>query len=91
MGTDDGGWAFPVPMIPSDNDGGYTEVRFGGMSLRDYFAAHAPPMDGEWASYRRGDEPDHIAAQNEPRLQAEWRFAFADAMLSARTEKATST
>lgn len=37
----DDGPAFPAPMIPCDNQGGYTEVRHTGMSLRDYFAAKA--------------------------------------------------
>lgn len=40
---EDGGAAFPVPMIPMDAaKGTYTEVRYEGMTLRDYFAAHAP-------------------------------------------------
>jgi hypothetical protein len=33
--------AFPVPMIPIDREGGHTEVRCLGMSMRDYFAAAA--------------------------------------------------
>lgn len=33
--------AFPVPMIPCDRDGGHTEVRFQGMTLRDWFAGQA--------------------------------------------------
>lgn len=39
--NNDGGPAFPIPMIPLDNIGGFTEVRYEGMTLRDYFAAKA--------------------------------------------------
>lgn len=54
--NNDGGPAFPIPMIPLDNIGGFTEVRYEGMTLRDYFAAKAmqcflsqPLSDGaEW-------------------------------------------
>ena len=34
----DGGPAFPVPMIPIDRSGGYTNVLNEGMSIRDWFA-----------------------------------------------------
>ena len=37
----DNGPAFPVPMVPHDSQGGYTEVRWQGMSLRAYFAGQA--------------------------------------------------
>lgn len=32
--------AFPVPMIPCDREGGYTNVENEGMTLRDYRATH---------------------------------------------------
>lgn len=38
---DDGGPAFPVPMIPCDREGGYTEVRYQGMTLRQWYAGQA--------------------------------------------------
>lgn len=33
--------AFPVPMVPHDSQGGFTEVRWQGMSIRAYFAGQA--------------------------------------------------
>jgi len=39
---------FPVPMIPMDNAGGYTEVRETGITLRQYAAVKA--MQGELAA-----------------------------------------
>ena len=53
----DGGPAFPVPMIPVGNTGGFTTVRHEGLSLRDHFAGLA--MQAMVSSYRtcdRGDE-----------------------------------
>ena len=41
MATNDGGPAFPVPMVPCDNQGGFTDVREQGLSLRDWFAGQA--------------------------------------------------
>ena len=37
----DSGPAFPVPMIPCDREGGYTEVRYQGMTLRQWYAGQA--------------------------------------------------
>jgi len=39
--VNDGGPAFPVPMVPHDSQGGHTEVRWQGMSMRAYFAGQA--------------------------------------------------
>ena len=39
--VNDGGPAFPVPMVPHDSQGGYTEVRWQGMSLRAWMAGKA--------------------------------------------------
>lgn len=60
----DGGPAFPRDHV---NEG------HNGMTLRDYFAAHAP-LPPEW--WRGGDRglSDDIA----------WRWYYADAMLKAR-------
>lgn len=33
--------AFPIPVVPCDDQGGFTEVRFQGMTLRDAFAIAA--------------------------------------------------
>jgi hypothetical protein len=64
---DDGGYAFPVPMV---HDGVHTEtVNERGMSLREYFAAHAP------VTVLNGTTPEALAAS---------AFAWADAMLEQR-------
>lgn len=73
--TPDGGPAFPVPMIPCDYYGGYTEVRATGLSLRDYFAAKA--LVTLVKSYADSD-PKHA------RVTANAAYEFADAMLRAR-------
>lgn len=74
MSTHDGGPAFPRQLKQVDNpiDFERHELRAqSGMSLRDYFAAHAPnpfdPMQIE----------DHCA----------FRYRFADAMLAERAKK----
>lgn len=64
---DNGGPAFPATTEQA--------AWFPGMTLRDYFAAHAPEPPRCW---RDGDRrlPDVI----------EWRWYYADAMLKAREE-----
>ncbi len=59
------------PAFPSHGSMG--EVAHEGMTLRDYFAAHAPEPPAAW---RGGDKKlsDIIA----------WRWWYADAMLKAR-------
>lgn len=69
-----------------------------GMSLRDYFAAHAPPQihddaSPEWAS-ERADVPLPSDLGDQPALAEFWanceavlRYEHADAMLRARGEK----
>ena len=55
--------------------------------LRDYFAAHAPPMTEQWWKDSRWDN-DHILD-----AEAAWCFAHADAMIRRRSipsEKNTS-
>jgi hypothetical protein len=69
----DGGSAFPLPMIPCDNNGGYTEVRCEGMSLRDWFAGMA--MQGFLANGYVAEKWAHIASD---------AYSLADAMITAR-------
>ena len=47
MGTKDtGGPAFPIPLNPGE---GYKIYQYGdGMTLRDYFMAHAPAVPQQW-------------------------------------------
>ena len=69
--TDNGGPAFPqgydyindIPLVSPT-----------GMSLRDYFAAHAPDVPAWW----RAAPLDAVANMTA------WRWAYADAMLEAR-------
>ena len=73
MSVETGGPAFPSPSrIEHGNP-----IR--GMSLRDYFAAHAPPEPAHW----RGDGHHQHTAGCLACL-IEWRFAYADAMLQER-------
>ncbi len=53
-----------------------------GMSLRDYFAAKAPPMTVQWR------EDSARAEQCWTEAQAAWSYVYADAMLRARGDVA---
>ncbi len=66
----DGGPAFPAQPIMKIPGGVETIAAQGGMTLRAYFAAHAPEPPANW---RGGDRKmsDLIA----------WRWYYADAML----------
>lgn len=76
----DGGPAFPVSTRPEEVDGGYGHqdgpitYQFGGMTLRDYFAAKA--MQGFMATGEEGSL--------HPQTVARAAYAHADAMLAAR-------
>ena len=67
MSIKDGGSAFPVADMASDV----------GMSLRDYFAAHAPTLQMD--SFRQGESALRIDAARA------WRWA--DALLAERDRK----
>ena len=63
------------PAFPGWTQNHYTDQRpVGGMSVRDYFAAHAPTPPDTW---RPGDIRSAAAI-------AEWAWQYADAMLKAR-------
>lgn len=62
----DGGQAYPMHY-------GTSYTPHAGMTIRDYFAAHAPPRT------RRAGEDD-----NEAELEAKWRWEYADEMLRQR-------
>lgn len=83
--------AFPSGLIGDDNE--QVMPIHEGMTLRDYFAIHAPsdalflPLDtvAEVSSYlgeipRMGKMPSNWKAK----VQAKARYRFADAMLKAR-------
>lgn len=63
MSNETGGPAFPYNR----------SQELEGMTLRDYFAAHAPNPPDTWKAKK--DEYENII---------EWRWAYADAMLEAR-------
>lgn len=73
-----GGSAFPVPAISQNSGTGETTVHQsdGGMTLRDWFATHAPavPDDFEWED----GETDLYQ-----RL-VRWNWHYADMMIKAR-------
>ena len=67
--------AFPVVFQHDFGDGVGTESRkWAGMSLRDYFAAHALVHP-----YTQGDDTDRHADK-----AATWAYQVADAMLKER-------
>jgi hypothetical protein len=81
---DDGGQAFPVPglsQLPNDQ----FIHPYGGMTLRDYHAAHCPISFTEFlGGWKRAKE----AATDEALLRfAQLRHDYADAMIAARKPK----
>ena len=72
--------------------GNDVEPSQSGMTLRDYFAAHAPEPSEAWISVQRWidrnrnphNEPHKPAPRDDFQLIAEYKFAHADAMLKAR-------
>jgi len=90
--------AFPVPMIPIDRTGGHTEVRCLGMTMLDYFAAHASEADLEpylpkWADVFQYAMDVGIdigakatAAEIKAQLRVRARWAHAAEMLRQRHE-----
>jgi len=79
MSINNGGPAFPVSTRVEECDGGYghqdgpTTYQFGGMTLRDYFAAKA--MQGILATHPPASELGTFV---------QYAYRIADAMLKAR-------
>jgi len=71
-----GGPAFPVP--PN------TWYDKQGMTLRDYFASHCPPMPEQWFKDSPRKKSDPLWHWGE--ASASWAYYYADAMLKAREE-----
>lgn len=69
MSADNGGPAFPHEYKFGDG----TAARADGMTLRDYFAAHAPEPPNSW---RGGERSISDITQ--------WRWWYADSMLKER-------
>jgi hypothetical protein len=74
---DDGGQAFA--RSGSRDIRGYGVDDQEGMSMRQYYAAHAPAMTEQWYLDSGGTSRHWLDAQ------AEWSWAYADAMLKAET------
>lgn len=82
----DGGSAFP--LVERSASGG-ERVTFG-LSMRDYFAAHAPVEPQPWFSpdtshrtLRRLTQPEIAKIMDEERRK-QWPYAWADTMLAER-------
>ena len=93
MSAKDGGNAFPVPNLQDDES-------FNGMSLRDYFAAHAPEVP-DWFQHLQWQteattkvsqlgDPGRYAKvierhiESGPQRIARWNYSYADAMIAER-------
>ena len=74
MNKETGGPAFPDPQ---ENWRGEK-----GMTLRDYFAAHAPECPKEWLSRYSVEKGWH----GEAKARADWCFEYANEMLKAREQ-----
>lgn len=75
MSKPDGGLAFPSDG--PDGTPGYS----GGMTLRDYFAAHATDEDVRWWRIAAGTDTGKIIA---PATREAAKYAYADAMIRER-------
>lgn len=71
--------AFPRPY--SNTPGGLPIVSQSGMTLRDYFAAHA--LQGMLANPSENAE----SAWNSDAVAAQWAYKLADAMLKERSTR----
>lgn len=78
---EDGGPAFPTE---SEGQTGNTTWRHEGMTLRDYFAAHAPVGFDETRFVARMAGETGITGELLLATLVELRYAYADAMLKAR-------
>lgn len=94
--NDDGGPAFPasIPIVHNDDQGkDYLHYEEAGMSLRDYFAAHAPISEpvAEAAALITGEQKTKRYGDVYCRLLAEHAYRYADAMIAERGKPITST
>lgn len=90
----DGGLAFPGKRMQQIGTT-YAEADYPGMTLRDWFASHAPEPHADYISmqqhFDRGRNPHNDS--HKPKLRssveivAAFKFEFADAMIAAREVK----
>jgi hypothetical protein len=86
MSEEDGGPAFPL-FLPAAN--GCGPAANEGMSIRAYFAAHAPDPPRGWIG--DGDESARLCkmlgrTDNDIHALIEWRLFYADALIAALKE-----
>jgi hypothetical protein len=80
-----GGSAFPEIISDKDKDGQYDTYSYGGMSLRDYFAAKAMRFCG--AGIFGIDATDVKARQTFAKNVAIISYEISDAMLAEREKE----
>ena len=96
----DGGSAFPSPgvvLTGTNGDLSRQQGAYGGMSLRDYFAIHAPEPSTERVTAQqtldRGRNPHNDSykprLRTELEIKSDLRYSYADAMLKARIKETT--
>ena len=88
--ANDGGPAFPMPSGAEPRVNVTTHYN-EGMTLRDYFAGHAPALPGALADLAMEaadiDNPNKTHGEKADVLlsiRAEWNYRYADAMIAAR-------
>ena len=81
MAKNDGGPAFAKQTWQNPYNG---EIEWGadGMSLRDWFAGHAPPMPNQWFQDSPRKKSDPLWHWGE--ASAAWAYFCADAMIAER-------
>ena len=92
-----GGPAFPIPVAGCTDGGVYNTMeqsggQLGGMTLRDWFATHAPEPPEWWLQTQRQHDhnrnphnEDHKPPiRSDAEIDAAWRWTWADAMLAER-------
>lgn len=80
--NNDGGPAFPGAFARLNSYNEVVERSFqNGMTLRDYFAAKAPPYPEMWFS----DHCRNSGFIGEAHTIAAWAYHYADAMLAMRS------
>lgn len=79
---DDGGPAFPAPELGRKQFS--NPAVYWGLSMRDYFAAHASEFDVQNALEDLGSSGGLIGASTGSERNARARYAHADAMLKVR-------
>ena len=88
MAKNDGGPAFPLPPdYDTSENGVFRQAAPGepGMSLRDWFAGHAPPMPDQWFQDSPRKKSDPLWHWGE--ASAAWAYFYAGAMIAERDKE----